>query len=928
MNKKILLSLLTFLLACSTITYAQIPLDPAVRTGRLPNGFTYYIRYNNEPQHRVFLFLANKIGSMQEDDDQLGLAHFLEHMSFNGTKHYPKNQLIDYLQKAGVRFGADLNAYTSFDETVYQLPLPSDDTAVLRNGLQIMRDWAADALLETEEINKERGVVLEEKRQRIGVGQRFQEKTLPIQVNNSLYGRRLPIGTEQVLNSFTPDAIRRFYKDWYRPDQQALIVVGDIDVDHMEKQIRKLFGDLKNPANERPVIEHKIPLTGKNQFLLATDAEQTTTQISLTFKQPELSLKTKANYRVQIMRNLLNQALAGRLTDVSARPQPPFMQASASLAGFMGGLDAFSVDIVPRPGKIKEAFDTVWTEIVRLQKLGVTNTELERGKLAYITRMETIYKEKSKIPSDAYVQDYLAYFLRGTAAPGTEVEYVMAKEILENITLEDVNALARDIVKETDRDIMIFAPEKDKASLPTEAQVNAWITAVKQEKLFTVWKDATSDKQLLSNLPPAGKVIKREKIDSIGVTLYTLNNGSKVYVKPTAFKNDEILFTAFSEGGTSLYPDSLFLQAAAATWLIPANGLGEFGPIELGKMLTGKAAQVQPYLQDMFEGLNGAATVKDLETALQLIHLYFTKPRYDTTLFANNINGSKAMMMNRNNSPETVFGDTVNLVMSGYHYRRQPPTIAKLDSINLDKVFSIYKERFANAGDFTFVFTGSIDTATFIPLIERYLGSLPSTGQREVWKDLGIYVPEGRISKTLYKGKDEKALVKMHYSGDYAFNVANNTQLAALGAILQYRMTERIRELEGGAYTPRAGVNYIKQPRSRYLVSIEFTCAPQNAEKLIEAANNEISKIKTSGASQDDIDKFKAEQVRMRETQLQTNGMWMGWLTYVLQNKEPFTGVLYLKQRLQAVTPASVQQAARQFINDKNYIRLVLMPEP
>lgn len=927
MNNIIFLPLLTCLFACSTSTYGQIPLDPAVRTGKLPNGFTYFIRYNNEPQHRVIFYLANKIGSMQENDDQVGLAHFTEHMSFNGTKHYPRNQLVEYLQKSGVRFGADLNAYTGYNETVYQLPLPSDDTAIVRNGLQIMRDWAADALLETEEIDKERGVVLEEKRQRIGAGQRFQDKSLPIQVNNTRYAVRTPIGTEDVLNNFKPDVIRRFYKDWYRPDQQALIVVGDIGVDSMEREIQRLFGDLKNPANEHPVIKYNIPLTGRNQFLAATDAEQTNTQITLQIKHPELSLKTKTDYRAHIVRNLFNQALAGRLTELSVRPDPPFIQAGAALSGFMGGLDAFNVSIVTKPGKIKAAFDTVWTEIVRLQRLGITRSEFERARSAYLNRMDDIYKERSKIPSDAYVQDYLSWFLAGVAAPGIEVEYTLAKEVMANITLEDVNALAGTIIKEADRDIMVFAPQKDQADLPAETQINAWIAAIKQEKLAP-WKDEAGDKRLMSALPSAGKIVSREKIDSIGASIYTLSNGVKVYVKATNFKNDEILFTAFSEGGTSLYPDSLFLQASAAASLIPANGLDGFGPVELGKILTGKAVEVQPYVQEMYEGLSGAATAKDLETAMQLAHLYFTKPRYDATLFANNITASKAMMLNRNNNPETVFGDTISLVMSGYHYRRQPLTAARLDCVSLDKTYAIYKERFANAGDFTFVFIGSIDTVTFIPLIERYLGSLPATGQKEVAKDLGIRVPEGRISKIVYKGKDNKAQVKLYYSGDYTFNVANNTQLAALGAVLQYRMTERIRELEGGAYTPNAGVTYSKLPRSRYLIAIEFTCAPESAEKMIEAANNEISKIKTGGVLQDDIDKFKAEQLRSREIQLKTNGLWLGWLTYVLQNKEPYTGVLYLKERLNAVTPGSVQQAAQQFINDRNYIRLLLMPQP
>lgn len=923
-----LLPLAGLLLVCFTPGFAQpVPFDPAVRTGRLPNGFTYYLRHNNEPKQRVVFYLANKIGSMQEEEDQRGLAHFLEHMSFNGTKHYPKNQLLEYLERSGVRFGADLNAYTGFEETVYQLPLPSDDTALVRNGLQIMCDWAGNALLETEEINKERGVVLEEKRQRSGAGQRLQDLSLPLQVNHSRYALRLPIGTEAVLNHFTPDALRRFYKDWYRPNQQALIVVGDIDVKAIEEQVRKLFGDLKNPVNERAVIKYTIPLTGKNQFLAATDPALTTTEINVLIKQPAVPLKTKSDFRTHIVRSLFNQALSGRLGELGTRPAPPFIQAEAGLSAYMGGLDAFSVNIVPKPGQLKAAFDAVWTEVVRLQQGGLTQTEFERGKLAYLNSMENIYKEKSKIPSDAYVQDYLAWFLHGTAAPGIEQEYALARGLINTITPDEVNALARTAIKPVNRDIMVFAPDKEKASLPTEAQVNAWINTITQQKLAD-WQDAVPDQRLMTTLPVAGRIVGRERIDSIGVAMYTLGNGVKVWVKPTNFRNDEILFNAFSQGGTSLYPDSLYLQAAAASSLIPANGVAAFGPVELGKLLTGKSAQVQMYVQDRYEGLSGGSTVKDLETALQLTHLYFTQPRYDATLFSNHIQASKAVVLNRANNPEVVFNDTVNTLLGGYHYRRQPPATAKLDSLRPDKIYAIYKERFANAGDFTFVFTGSIDTTTFLPLIERYLGSLPATGVKEVAKDPGIYIPEGRFSKTVYKGKDNKAIVKLYYSGDYTFNSTNNTQLAALGAVLQYHMTARIRELEGGAYTPRAFANPVKYPRSRYLIAIEFTCAPQNVEKLIAAAQHEISKVQAGGVSDDDVEKFKAEQVRLRETQLQTNGFWQGWLTYVLQNQENPTGLFHQRERLQGVTRQSVQQAAQQFINDKNYIRLLLLPEP
>jgi zinc protease len=920
--------ILSLLLIASSASFAQtLPLDPAVRTGKLSNGFTYYIRHNTEPKHRVVLYLANKIGSIQEDDNQRGLAHFMEHMSFNGTKHYPKNQLIEYLQKSGVRFGADLNAYTSFTETVYQLPLPSDDTSIVRNGLQIMRDWAADATLETEEIDKERGVVLEEKRLRLGAGQRMQDSAFPLQMNHSRYAVRLPIGTEEVLKTFTPATLKKFYKDWYRPDQQALIVVGDIDVNAIEQQIKKLFGDLKNPAVKRPVQQYTIPLTGKDQFKILTDPEQTTTQISITIKQPELAMKTKADFRDQLIRILYNQALAGRFRELAAKSNPPFTQAGAGMQGFMGGLDAFSVNIVPKPGRTEEAFNAVWTEVIRLQQTGVTTSELERAKTSWLTRMDNAVKESSKTPSSAYVKEYLEYFLRGAAAPGITAEAALTKELIAGITLQDLNTAVAKAIKDTDRDIFIYAPEKERTTLPGETTVNSWIAKVKREKL-SPWKDEGSQQTLLSTLPVAGKVIKREKMDSIAMTIYTLNNGVKVWTKATDFRNEEITFTAFSEGGTSLYGDEVFLSATNAVQLMVANGVSTFTPVQLSKMLTGRSVQVQPYIQERYEGISGGATPKDLETALQLTYLYFTAPRKDTAIFHNIISSSKAAIANRHNNPEAMFADTVNLVLGQYHYRRQPITVSRMDSIDLDKAYNIYKERFANAGDFTFVFTGNIDTATFIPLIERYLGSLPAAANREQAKGAGIPMPEGKISKTVYKGKDNKATIRLYYSGKYQFNEANNTQLSALGTILQYRMTSRIRELEGGAYSPQAGVSYNKKPQSRYTFSIQITCASGNVEKLITAVQEEIEKIKTDGPTADEIGKFMAERTRAAETQISTNAYWRGYIVYALQNDEPVNGVLHPNALLNTITIQSIQQAARQYIDPDNYIRLILMPEP
>jgi zinc protease len=904
----------------------SLPLDPAVHTGKLPNGFTYYIRHNTEPKNRVVFYLVNKIGALQEDEDQRGLAHMMEHMSFNGTTHFPKNELVEYLQKSGVRFGADLNAYTGFDETVYQLPLPSDDSSIVKNGLQIMRDWASEATLDPVELDKERGVVLEEKRLKNGPGQRMSELEFPLQMNNSRYANRIPIGLETVLNTFTPATIQRFYKDWYRPDLQALIVVGDIDVTVMEQQIKQLFGTLQNPKKEKPLLTYKIPLTGKNQFMALTDPEQTTTRMSVMVKLPGMSLKTKEDYRITIVNALLNEVFSARFGELSTQSNPPYLNASVGVSEFMGGLGVFNVNVVPKPGHLQEAFTAVWTEVTRMRTFGLTQMEMDRAKKNYLQTFENVLKEKNKTPSQSYVKEYVAYFSKDIAAPGIDVEAALVKAILPQITLEEVLAFAKRSIKSTDRDIYIEAPDKDKATLPNEAIVNGWIAKAENEKL-TPWKDNVNTDVLLKALPISGKVIKRSTADSLGVFTLELSNGIKVFLKPTDFKNDEILFSAFSPGGTSLYPNKQFRSASAASQIIAANGVGEFNPVSLSKMLTGKSVQVQPYIQELYEGMSGGASPADLETAMQLLYLYFTAPREDTMIFANLISRAKAGFEGRNNSPEVVFRDSVAAIMGMHNYRRMPITAQSLDTINQDEAFKIYKERFANAADFTFMFVGNLDTAKLIPLIERYIGSLPAVAVREKYKDFGIHTPEGKVSYTMQKGNDNKAVVNLNYSGKYTFSDANNMQLSALGTILQYKITERIRETEGGAYSPRAGVNYGKLPEARYAFSIQITCAPGSVDKLVAATSDEIEKLKKDGPSADDINKFIAEQTRTMELQLHSNGFWQQYIISHLQNNEPMNSVLHFNDRLKTVSVESVKRAADQYLTGENYIKLVLMPE-
>ena len=903
-----------------------IPLDPAVRTGKLPNGFTYYIRKNVEPKNRVQLYLANKIGSIMENDNQRGLAHFMEHMGFNGTKNFPKNDLVNYLQKAGVRFGADLNAYTSFDETVYQLPIPSDDPEVLKNGIQIMRDWAQDATLDVAEIDKERGVVLEEKRLGKGAQQRMQDQYLPMIFNNSRYSDRLPIGTEEVLKNFSAETIKQFYQDWYRPDLQALIVVGDIDVDAMEQTIKAKFSDLKNPAKPRQRTQYSISLLNKNQFMAVTDKEFPVSVAQLMIKHPETKLITTNDYKNSILRSLFNSMIGNRFADMSKQADPPFLQAGANISGFLAGLDMYNVFVVAKPGEMERGFKSILTETERLQRFGFTQTELDRAKQSYLTNMESSFKEKDKTPSESLVNEYLRHFLEQEASPGIEYEFKMANSMIGGINLSDVNGLAKKYITDVNRDVIMMGPEKDKANLPDEAKIESWISSTKTSDI-SAYVDQVSNKPLLSAKLSGGKVTSESKIPELGITEFKLSNGIKVILKPTDFKNDEISFSAFSAGGTSLYSDADFQSALYATTIIRNGGLGDFNSVQLPKLLTGKKVSVFPYLSDRFEGLSGSTSPKDIETALQLTYLYFTQPRKDAETFKGLIAQQKGGLANRGNDPNSVFADSVAAILGNYNVRRTGPSIEKINQVSLDRAFEIYKDRFADASDFTFIFVGNFKPEEFKPLLERYLGSLPSTNRKETAKELGIQIPGGKIDKKIYKGQEPKASVRLVFSGDYTWSEKHNNQLDALASVLTIKLIERLREDEGGVYGVGARASYTKFPKGRYTFNISFGCAPENVEKLISSTLDEINKIRVNGALASDIEKFIAEETRSTETQLKDNGFWLGYLTNQLQNEDEPKQVLTYLESLKELNPEALKATAQYRLSPDNFIRMVLLPE-
>ncbi|MBE7178404.1 MAG: insulinase family protein, partial [Mucilaginibacter polytrichastri] len=878
-----------------------LPVDQDVVIGKLPNGLTYYIRKNTEPKNRAELYLVTKAGSVLETDEQQGLAHFTEHMAFNGTRDFPKNALVNFLQKSGVKFGADLNAYTSFDETVYQLPLPTDSANVFEKGFDILSNWAGFVSFDADEINSERGVVLEEARLRgKNAQERMQQQYLPVLLNNSRYAQRLPIGKEDILKNFKPETIKSFYKDWYRPDLQAVIAVGDFDVKKVEGLIKKNFSELKNPAGEKPREKFSIPASDRTLVKTVTDKEFPYTLAQIIVKHPGTSIKTTTDYLRSIRIGLFNAILNARINELSQQADPPFLFGSSSYGGFLAGLDAFtSVAVAKTPEELKKAVQAVVAEDERAKQFGFTQTEFERAKKSVMNQMEKAWKERDKTRSASFVREYQQHFLEGEAIPGIDFEYKFYQENIGKISLKDVNALAGTFISDKNRVVIVTAPEKDKASLPTEQTLLSWISAAGEG--VKAYVDDVSDKPLLDKVPAPGKVSAEKKIDKISTVELTLSNGIKVFLKPTDFKNDQILLNGYSPGGSSLVSDADYASASFADQVIGSSGVGPYTEIQLGKQLSGKTVNVSPYIGETSEGFSGSTSPRDLETALQLIYLYFTQPRKDQNIWSSNIAQTRSVLANRSLDPQNVFQDTVSAVLSGHSLRRMTPTKEMIASASLDKAYSIYKDRFADASDFTFTFVGNFDIARIKPLLETYLGSLPSTKRNERYKDLGIRIPAGLVSKTVNKGVGEKSSVQLVFSGDYSFTNVTNVQMDALEEILNIKLIERLREKEGGVYSPGVRVSYTKIPAQRYTATVYFSCGPENVDKLINATLEEIDKIRKNGAEQGDIQKFVAEQTRQTEVQLKQNGFWLGYISGQNENGQPLDEVLTYTDDLKKV---------------------------
>ncbi len=905
-----------------------IPIDDAVIIGTLENGIKYYIQKNTKPEKRAELRLVINAGSMQEDDDQLGVAHFVEHMAFNGSKNFAKNELVDFLESIGTKFGPDLNAYTSFDETVYMLQVRTDSIELFDKGLLVLSDWASGLSFDPEEIDKERGVVTSEWRTNLSGEQRMQQNYFPIMYYNSRYAKRLPIGTPEIINNVGYETIKRFYKDWYRPDLMAVVVVGDIDISSTIAKINENFGNIKNSSINRTKEDNGVPKHKETLISINSDKETAFTIIRLMYKHDHIKLETEEDFRASLIRQLYNRMLNTRLEEISKQANPPFLFAYSGYGGDVGELDTYTAFANVPEGKINSALEILLIENERALRFGFNQAEMERQKIGMLENIERQFKEQDKMESRRIVNRYVYHYLRGNAIPSIAQQLDYYKKFLPTINIEEINVLAKKWITDENRVVVITAPEKEGYILPSEQELLDLINGVENLTIDPYeYEEITADLFDKELSPVAIKEVNF--FEKVGVKEFELENGVKIVFKPTTFKNDEILMSASSEGGTSLYANEDYLNASVASQIVDESGLGQFSSSDLQKILNGKTVGVYPYISSYYEGLSGSCSPKDLETLMQLTYMYFTDIRKDEDAFNSFISKQSSIFQNIMSNPAYYFMDHTMKIKTNNHPRVSFPTPEELLNINHDRAIEIYKERFANAGDFKFVFVGNFDENELKLMCQKYLGNLPSTNEKEHYVDQNIIYQKGEINDEIKMGKAPKTQVELFFHGPFEWSTENVYKFNSMIDVLNIKMRESMREDKGGVYGVRISGNASKIPNNQYIISISFNCDPENTEMLIETAMNDVKNAKMNGAESKDLTKVKETQKQSMIKSLEENRFWQSKLEFVYENNlSPNTiGMEGLEQSIQSLDSKAIQSAVSQYFGSGNYMRLIMKPE-
>lgn len=902
-----------------------LPIDANVRTGTLANGLHYYIRQNGKPEQRAELRLAVNAGSILENDDQQGLAHFVEHISFNGTEHFQKSELVDYLESIGMRFGPDLNAYTSFDETVYMLQVPTDSLDELKTAFQILEDWSHLLSFADDEIDKERGVIVEEWRLGRGADQRMRDRQFPVILKDSRYAERLPIGKKETLETFSHDKLRQFYKDWYRPDLMAVIAVGDFAPDQIEGMIKEHFSRLTNPPGQRERKSFPVPNHKETLFAIATDKEATRNSVTVYYMQPVQPENTVGEYRDQLVGSLYNAMFNDRLNELAKQPDPPFLYAYSGQGQFVRTKEVYLLSAGVADNGIERGLETMVREAKRVHDFGFTAPELERQKKALLRQVEQSFNERDKTNSRNLAREYVSNFLNGEPIPGIEYEYEITQKLLPTITLANVNKLADEWITPDNRVVTVNAPEKEGASVPDEQSLAKILDVVSKEKM-TPYTEEVSQEPLLATQPTAGTVVSETKHAEEGVTEWNLSNGVKVILKPTDFKNDEVRFTAFSPGGSSLVPDRDYIAAETAPEILYESGAGNFDRISLDKKLSGQVVDVRPWIENLQEGLSGSASPADLETMFQLIYLQFMAPRTDENAFAAYKAQLDAYVANRSARPEAAFQDTLQVLLANHHFRSRPWSAALLNEMDLAKSYQVFKDRFADASDFTFIFVGNLNPETFKPLVEQYLGSLPSLKRNESWRDLKMDPPAGVIKKEIFKGEEAKSSTMITFTGKFDWNRQNRYDILSLVDLMRIKLREVLREDMGGTYGVGVWAVTEQFPASAYKINITFGSDPSRVEELVAAVMAQVADLKKQPADEKYLVKIKETQRRERETSLKQNGYWVSLLKFYYSNGFDVTEVNSFNKLVENLDGTDLQKAARRYLDTRNYVQVILYP--
>lgn len=935
---KKLLSLLMLVALLGGMTFAQkktdltakVPVDKKVRIGHLDNGLTYYIRANKMPENRIQFRMVTNAGSILEDEAQRGLAHFCEHMAFNGIEGLPHNQMIDTLQKNGIEFGRGINAYTSFDETVYYVDMPADNPEMVTMGLTILNGWCGGLLFDPQELEDERGVIHEEWRGNLGAQERLREKTWPIMLNNSRYAYRLPIGLESVIMGFKRNDIVRFYKDWYRPDMQAVIIVGDIaDVDAMEARVKDIFGKHAKAVNpkQRPVFDipdNKAPLVA-----IATDKEATSTSIMMFWKHKKPAHGTVGDYRASLVRNVVSNMLDERFNELNEKAESPFMSSGAGYGGFIGRVnDAFMGNATPKEGRIEEATQVVLSEIFRAVQHGFLQTELDRVKEDILDHYRKMAKEANKTNSNNLAGEYTNHFLEGEVIPGIMTEFKYAKEFIPEITLEECNALIKTWVTEENFTYVLQAPE---VKVPTEQQIlDIYNTA--RTANYEPWVDSYKDEPLWTKELPAVTANVTKENKALGYTEYTLPNGIRFIVKKTDLKEDEIQMNSYAWGGCSLYEDADAYAAQSAAGIIDNAGISSFSSNDLSKKLKGMTVGITPSISENTQGFSGSCSPKDLETMLQLLNLYYEAPRKDLDAFNRDMDNLRNQLKFVASNPRVAFLLKYREVAYPNDKRTvMLPTEEQINSLSLDREYNIFRERFCDASNQTFFFVGNVNDDA-VKTIAKYLNNLPCNGKQkaETWKDRHADFAKGIQHAEVRKGTDNQGIMIMYgETKGFKSNKKDKMIINQLSDAMEITALEVIREKMGGTYSPSVQISYDIEPDGTGSVSWMFyiNCNPEMSQAIEDAALSIINGYLKNGPDAVTLNKVQEQMIINRGTARQNNGFWMGQIMGSYMYNENRDDIDQYDALVKSVTAKDIKKMAKKFINLKNYVVVNLKPE-